>query len=490
MPSSQDRPNSNFWISWQTQPKFPTNPEIPVKTGRLGKTNEKALNFPIMAKVPVREAPIVRLPAFYRATGGGRRETTDMKSRQRTFAMHPCHRHALIIFALAWMVFPQNVSAQSASSQASSRAQQALLHTSVSRKSRPATQQIPAGYRVRHETLASNNTPFDESAGDAIYYDDAAGSAAEQPFEQWQDGWGGSDEYAEWDGYDSECDAGCECPSCNGYCGPFGGFFGSLISLENTSLFAGTQGFTGPMNLEGQGSFGFHEGINYGAPLPFFPGSGIGFQVGNRWVQSNLSGTGFSRRQRNQTFTTIGAFRRASYGWEGGVVADILRDRWYGQVDMTQVRGQISYKFPQVHEWGYWFTASDSNDSVTSPIDQSSLRFEITSLHSFFYRRRMTLVPGGELTLFAGASGDKDGLVGTKVFLPVTNSLAFQSDFTYLTPQESTPNGGTANEGWNLGLSLVWRLGMNAQCCEPSCFQPLFDVAGNGTMMLNQDGAP
>ena len=173
-------------------------------------------------------------------------------------------------------------------------------------------------------------------------------------------------------------------------------------------------------------------------------------------------------------------------GVQGGISVDIMRDLWYDAVDLTQVRGEVSWIFPSNHEWGYWFAAGDGNDTSISPIDNSTLTWTTTDLHAFFYRRRMNLVPGGLLTLFAGFSGDDDGLVGTKAYLPLTPAFAFQTDFTYLTPVEGTPSGGTANEGWNLGLSFVWRFGRDSQCTNPSYYRPLIEVADNGTFMLDQ----
>ncbi len=310
-------------------------------------------------------------------------------------------------------------------------------------------------------------------------YDDGSEPAGE--FGEWDDSWGNQwEEGGACDG----CATGCD--RCTAY-GATASWAAALWTLQDASIFAGVQGFTGPADRGSTGSFGFHEGFNLGLPMPLLEHTGIGAQIGVRTLQSNLSGADFTTRERNQTMLTVGGFRRADFGLQGGLVVDIMRDIWYDRVDLTQLRGEISWKFLEKHEWGYWFTASTGQDTSISPTDANiTERWKTTQLNAFFYRRRMELVPGGRLSLLAGFSGQSDGLIGTKAFLPITNALAFQTDFMYLTPNEPTSAGGTLNESWNLGLSLVWRLGMNAQTSCDSYYLPMFDVADNGTLMVDR----
>ena len=388
-----------------------------------------------------------------------------------------------------------------------SRAQQALMHTGNA-NSRAA--KIPAGYRPAHLRLASEEAEIVGQFGEQIIGEEiidggyttdgyVEGAPLEQevfvdngaPVEEFgelSDSWDQSEVYDE--GYEELYDE-CGCGTCLGGGGGIGGLGGGIgtfgFNLQDASIFAGVQAFRGPGNLGSTGSFGFHEGFNIGVPLSLFPNSGAGFQVGARFLQSNLNGADFTQEQRNQTFVTLGFFRRSDFGLQGGLAVDILRDLWYDAVDLTQIRGEISWLFPSTHEWGFWFTAGDSDDTALSPIDNTTtLNFTTTQLNAFFYRRRMSLVPGGQLSLYAGFSGDADGLVGTKAYLPLTGALALQTDFIYLTPEQSTASGGTLNESWNLGLSLVWRLGNDSQCVNPSYYRPMFEVADNGTFMVDQ----
>ncbi|MCA9265188.1 MAG: hypothetical protein KDA60_15110 [Planctomycetales bacterium] len=278
---------------------------------------------------------------------------------------------------------------------------------------------------------------------------------------------------------------------CGGTCGAMCGFGGVMpllpfITLENTTVYAGVQGFKNSPNLNADGSFGFHEGVNYGGPLPLIPESGLGWQVGFRAVHSDLSGTGFTTEQRNQTFFTTGVFKRNGCGWQGGVVFDLLRDSWYDNVDLTQVRGEISWKAPCRDEWGYWFAAGDRTDTSASPITNGQVDvWEPTNLHAFFYRRRFNFLPGATGRLYVGFSERHDGLVGVDSNIPFNERWSMSSGFSYLVPDEATGAGGGLNEGWNLGITLVYHFGHNA-IGSPSPYRPLFDVADNGNFYVDR----
>jgi hypothetical protein len=248
----------------------------------------------------------------------------------------------------------------------------------------------------------------------------------------------------------------------------------------------GVTGFKNASNLGADGSFGFHESLNYASPMPLAYGTGWGWQVGFRTVQSDLSGASFTNSQRNQTFFTTGAFRRTSVGLQGGVVLDYMRDAWYDHVDLSQVRGEISWKCPSRHEWGYWFAAGDRRDTTRSPQQNGRIEtWEPTNIHAFFYRRRFACLKSAEGRFYAGFSDNQDGLVGADASLPINDRWLIRSSFTYLVPEEPTNAGGTQNEGWNLALAGVWHFGPNAQR-QPSRYTPLFDVADNGTFFVDR----
>ena len=92
--------------------------------------------------------------------------------------------------------------------------------------------------------------------------------------------------------WEQEPCAGCQpggFGACRDWCS-------STFCGGNTSLFLGVVGFKGSPNLGRDGSFGFQQGVNFGTVLPFWPESGVGWQVGVRTIQANIAGTSFGRR--------------------------------------------------------------------------------------------------------------------------------------------------------------------------------------------------
>ena len=276
------------------------------------------------------------------------------------------------------------------------------------------------------------------------------------------------------------CDAGC----CSMPC--------AVLTFENLEFFGGVQGFTGPANRGQSGSFGFHEGVNWGSPFPLLFPNVFGVQVGFRGVQSNFEGAEFTSDYRSQTFLTAGLFRRVDWGLQGGVVFDHMHDEWCYGADLTQLRGELSWVFPSRHEVGFWFAGGSSNDDVTTEIatvaGQTAVIQETmltTDLYAFFYRHCFDACAGVEGRLFAGFTGESDGLIGAEIRTALTPRFSVQSDFTYLTPE--TPDGGNSHteESWNVAISLVWFPG-----CRPpiagNYYRPLFSVASNGTFLADR----
>lgn len=263
----------------------------------------------------------------------------------------------------------------------------------------------------------------------------------------------------------------------------------ATICFTNLEAFAGAQGFTGPMNRGGTGSFGFNEGFNWGFPLPFFNGA-FGGQIGLRATQSNLSAAEFTDANRDQLFLTGGVYRRVDWGMQGGLVFDYMSQDWYATTDLMQIRGEVSWVFPCSHELGVWFTSGTQVNDATSTLPQLQLQalesWEPTDLCAFFYRYRFNESNGSEARVFAGFSGQGDGLLGADVVIPVGTRFGFEANAAYLMPDESagTAGGGQAQESWNLGLGIVWYPGCR-NSCGPDYFRPLFRVADNGSFMVD-----
>lgn len=294
----------------------------------------------------------------------------------------------------------------------------------------------------------------------------------------------------EWEGGDSCTGPDCGAEPCMGDCG--WGCTGCClipcpqIPLDNLSLFSGVHGFKDPSNLDRDGSFGFQTGLNWGAPFWLFPYSGVGMQAGLQGVFSNFSGSNFTDDSRDQLYFTTGLFRRADWGLQGGVVYDYMRDNWYSEVTLNQIRGEISWVYPCLHEWGFWFTASSDSDQSFSPDDQQAQTWEPTDLYAFFYRRRFAQNLGGEGRFFAGFTQKSDGLIGADCDLPLSACWSLQTAFTYLIPEESRQDGGSQQEGWNVAINLVWYPRGNSSLWDGgNYYRPLLRVADRGSFFVD-----
>jgi Family of unknown function (DUF6666) len=261
------------------------------------------------------------------------------------------------------------------------------------------------------------------------------------------------------------------------------------ICFDNFEVFAGVQGVTGPVNRGETGSFGFQEGFNWGAPVPWF--SQLGGQLGLRATQSNLSGAEFTNETRRQIFLTGGLFRRVDWGLQGGLAFDYLSDDWYANTSMTQLRGEASWVFPCLHEIGFWFTSSTGSDTQLSTFSNGTAAvtetFEATNLYAFFYRHHFDAIEGAQARLYAGWTGDSDGLVGADLNLPLSPDWALQGGFAYLVPEQATGTVGRghAEESWNIAMNLVWYPGARSAYGN-DYYRPLFNVADNGSFMVGR----
>lgn len=292
------------------------------------------------------------------------------------------------------------------------------------------------------------------------------------------------------------CDAGC--PDCCGNwnsCGPVAPR--CLLPrppFQGLELFGGVQGFTGPLNRGGSGSFGFHEGFNWGIPWC----GCLAWQWGVLATQSTFDGNFLTADDRNQFFLTGGLFRRVDWGFQGGLVVDYGHDEWDYTADVVQLRGELSWLLPCRHEIGFWFTAG-TNDANNVPLRQPVLRqdeitfqtgqvsVEVNNLYAFFYRRQFAC--GGEGRLFGGWTSNQQGLIGGDVQLPINPCWGLRAGFLYVKPddedQAQTP--GFAEESWNVGISLVWTP-CKRSTCGPNYCRPLFTVADNGSLVTRVVG--
>ena len=301
------------------------------------------------------------------------------------------------------------------------------------------------------------------------------------------------------DGIEGGCVGGCGgCvgPGCGpqvGFCGPngcgldcppcdYGPCFPNLFRCRTFEVFGGVQGFTGPLNQGGTGSFGFHEGFNFSTKIPRLFCGEWGAQFGLRGVHSNFSGSLFSDDGRNQMFVTAGAFRRVDQGIQVGLAADFLTEDWYVDVDVAQLRGEGSILLHGTGELGLFFRTGLNDANVT--VGNQNFTIEPTDVYAMFYRHRFIPCGVGEGRLYAGFSGEGDGLLGSDFRMPLTHSLGLEGGWAYLVPEQPTNQGGLQNEGWNLFMSIVWQPGCPKTDAR-NYYRPLFRVADNGSFFTD-----
>ncbi|MCA9167738.1 MAG: hypothetical protein KDB23_08720 [Planctomycetales bacterium] len=290
---------------------------------------------------------------------------------------------------------------------------------------------------------------------------------------------------------DGSCNGACD-GGCNGSCGSnlsFGPEWIPGFAVDHLSIRGGVHGFKNESNRGQDGSFGFQEGFNFGtfARNIILPPT-VGLQFGLNAMQSNLEGTSFNNAERNQTFMTVGAFRRATYGLQGGLVLDYLWDDWYYDLTVGQIRGEVSMAMNPSNSYGLWFTANIKDDDVQSIVNDVTISesWETLDIYALFFRTNMLGGGKGEGRLSAGLSSDGDGILGADSRMPLTNGWALETEFLYVIPNEPRGGGGNDNEAWNLAINLVWYPGSLAcgQCL--SQHRPMFDVATNGSLILRK----
>lgn len=300
-------------------------------------------------------------------------------------------------------------------------------------------------------------------------------------------------------GYGPDYGPGCGgcgevgCSECgDGYygyghgCG--GPFCFALPLLRRLTLHAGVHGFKGPTDMGLNGNFGLEEGLGTSGPLgdPW----GIGYQVGVNVVHSNFSGFQtlgeFSGSDRNQVFLTAGLFRRPVCGWwQWGLVFDYYHDSYYDTADIEQIRSETSLRLGDCREIGYWGAYSVGRGRFNGVVEAEDFTLKPTDLFSFFYRRKFS--GGGKGRLWAGFTGDGDGLLGGDAVVPIGTSWALENHFTYLIPNEGDANGGQSEESWAVAIRLVWYPGRSAACEIQDRYHPMFYVADNNVFLVDRE---
>ena len=277
---------------------------------------------------------------------------------------------------------------------------------------------------------------------------------------------------------------GYGCESCGGGCtGSCGN--GCYHWIDTLSLNVGVQGFKNGINRGESGSFGFQEGVNWGSPWVFTP-LGMNTQIGFRATQTDFHGAAFTTEHRAQYFVTAGFYKRNCQGLQGGIVFDYLHDDWYTTIDVSQVRGELSIGAPTGNSMGFALSQSVSDDDTTSILNGLSTTesWDTQDYYRLFWEKQSNQ-QNGRLRIFGGATGEADAIFGTNMQIPLFDNWSFQSEFTYLVPNEGAAQGGTQNEAWNVAFNLVWYPARSMGRVNYAML-PMFDVAGNGSMITHR----
>lgn len=284
------------------------------------------------------------------------------------------------------------------------------------------------------------------------------------------------------------------CPDCGMYGYHFPGCNRAAMCLEHcygflfreSSIFLGVQSFKGPLDLGQNGNYGFNEGFNLVGPLVPFPRIGVGYQVGARWTQSNLSGNTFGSSSRHQTFMTVALFHRAfrHRGLQWGVAYDWLTDNYYSNTTTAQMRFEMSWLFPCGHELGFWGAAAVKNDTAVTNVPQT-VQVRPIDQYNFFYR--YTSQYGSQARFWGGITGGFNGgsfgIFGADYRVPMSNRADLVGGFNYIIPNDGGTQG-TLQESWGLGMNLVWYFGRRKDGIHNTPFRPLFNVADNSVFMF------
>jgi hypothetical protein len=278
--------------------------------------------------------------------------------------------------------------------------------------------------------------------------------------------------------YYDDCDDHCAVP-CDGWCIP-------RRCIEETALFLGTQGFTSPMDLGGNGNFGYHEGANFAGHFGSWIGLGnlgLGYQVGATFLQSDLNGNrvnGVQSKERDQQFLTAGLFRRAhdGYGLQGGFVYDYMHDNYYAKYSVAQVRTELSYLTLFGHEFGYWgaYRVHDGHDFVSGKF----VGFQTIDMYNGFYR--YTFRNGTQGRIWFGGTGNKQGIVGSDFRIPLTNRWDLWGWYNYIIPGHAGAVG-SMQQSWNLTINIVWYPGRRPNGIHQTPFRALFAPADNNWLI-------
>lgn len=278
-----------------------------------------------------------------------------------------------------------------------------------------------------------------------------------------------------------DCDP---CPEC------FWQGFGGLIS--NADFRLGVQGFKNAANRQQDGSFGFHGGVNLGLPLKRLTCGLFSGSLGVNSVQSNFSGSSFTEENRNQLFVTAALFRRVDQGLQGGVAYDYLREDWYSNFGVSQLRSELSWVTVRQNTIGFRYMQAQLSDTTNSVLTdvaggQTILSENWVAARQYRVFFRKSVCDGeGYVEFNAGNTDEQHTILALDFNTPLRNeALRFYGGFTYLLPQDTILASTSGQETWNVAMGIQFSPYKRRGYCRFN--QPMFDVADNGTFQVRRN---
>ena len=275
-------------------------------------------------------------------------------------------------------------------------------------------------------------------------------------------------------------------------------WFGPLgRALRNGSYFFGATAFRHPaFSLPGQtdlnldSNFGAYGGFNLGIPLCRLFCGRISGQFGLRSVQSHFGGSDITSNTRDQLFVTAGLYRRVDSGLQAGVVADILSEEFFVESDVTQIRAEVSWAYPNGSAVGFRLATNQQDDITNGSFAGTTFTdFTTTSLDHYRFFLRKVQPSGGWEELYAGWSDDGHGVFGLDIDLPVANYIALEAGAAFYLSDETLPGSNLGSsrvdDSFNLYLGFAFR--PQGRAYYRSYDRPLLPVADNGTLILQRN---
>ena len=150
-------------------------------------------------------------------------------------------------------------------------------------------------------------------------------------------------------------------------------------------------------------------------------------------------------------------------GVQWGVAYDFLHDIYYANANLQQVRSETAYVLNDTYEIGYYGAYGVGND-----IDRVSTtiigKLDPTDMFVLFVRRNFE--NGGDGRLWAGATGNGDGLFGADLWVPLGQGFALENRINYMIPKQG--RGDTAETARILGTVDPVGLVSRSECQVPA----------------------